>query len=391
MFIILGGLLQAGCSDAGPSENSTSLPDGLLMIVTSTAGGNPDTDGYLLQVDDLEPIPLSPSDTSELRLGPGPHSVQLSGVAPQCTVSPGTTLEVEVQPAGTLHAGFEILCPGALVRITTNTTGLDLDTDYRVVVDQADQGGLAANSTRLTQVAPGRRTIALAGLKQTCKVTGSDSLVEVADGAVVPVEFAVVCTATSGVVAVFLHVTGLDELRDFRVWFDGTGNFDVERGGPSYVSGVASGDHMLYLVGPTNCAVSDKGQKVSVGGGALIRDTVRVDFSSTCVQPSKAVGAVRITAPTRGPILPSTRFTVSYESYGYWDYGGEINLLGQLQPNDTLLVDLPASGPVHYWYHFYLSDLPRNCRTLDSHPYANSGVTITHQDTLDIRFEVLCS
>jgi hypothetical protein len=103
------------------------------------------------------------------------------------------------------------------------------------------------------------------------------------------------------------------------------------------------------------------------------------------------VGTVRITARTTGPILPSTRFKVSYESYGYWDYGGEINLLGQLQPNDTLLVNLPVSGVVHYWYHFYLNDLPTNCRALDSHPYPNSGVTITYQDTLDIRFEVLCS
>jgi hypothetical protein len=267
MLIILSGLLQAGCSDAGPLENSSSLPDGLLMIVTSTAGGNPDTDGYLLQVDDLKPIPLRPTDTSELRLGPGPHSVQLSGVAPQCTVAPGTTLQVEVPPAGTFHADFKILCPGALVRVTTSTDGLDIDNDYRVIVDESDQGGIAPNSIRLTRVAPGRRTIALAGLNQNCKVTGSASLVvEVADGAVVPVEFAVVCTATSGVLAVFLDVTGAYEFGTFRVSLDSTGSYDVEKGGPSYVSGVASGDHMLYLVGPTNCAMSDKGQKVSVGG-----------------------------------------------------------------------------------------------------------------------------
>jgi hypothetical protein len=64
-----------------------------------------------------------------------------------------------------------------------------------------------------------------------------------------------------------------------------------------------------------------------------------------------------------------------------------------LEPNGTLLVDLPVSnsfGGDPYWYRFYLADVPGTCRADDPNP-SQGGFTIAHGDTLEVEFAVRCS
>ena len=62
-------------------------------------------------------------------------------MAEHCSVSPGTALDVAVLSGDTISVAFQVTCSVTGVRITTTTTGLDLDTDgYRVEVDGIERG-----------------------------------------------------------------------------------------------------------------------------------------------------------------------------------------------------------------------------------------------------------
>jgi hypothetical protein len=117
------GVALAACSDgSGPS------PEGTLVVSTVTGGEDPDQDGYVLKVDGQVSLSLDPSGTAEKRLSSGRHTLRLLGVAEQCSVAPGDSLEVEVPPQDTASVGFEVSCPAVatgsgFVRITAVTTG----------------------------------------------------------------------------------------------------------------------------------------------------------------------------------------------------------------------------------------------------------------------------
>jgi hypothetical protein len=148
------GLWLSACGDSGgPSE-------GTLLVATSTAGENPDQDGYQLVVDSGGFFHLAPAGTFELDLSPGRHGLTLLGVEDQCSVAPGAAVEVEVASRATTSVAFEVNCPATGARVNVTTTGLDLDPDgYRVVVDGTDRGFIASGGTLLTRHDPGSTTI----------------------------------------------------------------------------------------------------------------------------------------------------------------------------------------------------------------------------------------
>jgi hypothetical protein len=391
--ILLGavavGLMLAACADG--EEPST---DGTLVVSTSTGGGAPDPDGYWLTVDALDSLPLDPTGIAELALPSGRHSLRLHGVAQHCSVNQETSLEVNVPSRGTVAVAFEVSCPAGAIRVTTTTTGLDPDPDgYRVVIDGADHGSIPANGTRLTGVEPGTRTITLTGLAPLCASEGPDSrAVTVTGPEPVSIEFAIVCTAASGVIGVVVETSGPHTSAFFEVMIDARGAHYVGWGGPHYVADVSGGQHVVSLRPASSCAMENDQREVTIAVGELIRDTVEVSFSVTCAQEPEPSGTVRITAPTTG--TTATPYRVWYEHFDAWGYGGVVNHLGELEPNGTLLVDLPVSntwsGGDPYWYRFYLEDAPSTCRADDPNP-SQGGFTIEDGDTLEVEFTVRCS
>jgi hypothetical protein len=393
------GLLLAACVDG--EEPST---DGTLVVSTSTGGGDPDQDGYWLTVDGRDSLLLAPTGTAELRLPSGGHSLRLHGMAQHCSVVEGASREVDVPSRGAVSVAFEVSCPASAVRITTTTTGLDIDPDgYHVLVDGTDRGSIPSNGTLLTRVDPGSRMIALTGLAPLCTPEGSGSrAVTVPDLEVVPVEFAIVCTATTGAIGVVVEASGPYVNSSFVVVIDGVAAHYVEggvliahyvaAGGRTYVSGVPGGDHVVSLSGPRHCSVETEPRPVTITTGELIRDTVEVSFSVICAQEPS--GNVRVTAPTTGIPPSSTPYRVWYEHYGAWGYGGEAEYLGDLEPNGALVADLAVSsesGADPYWYNFHLVGVPTSCGIDDPHPNALPGFTITHGDTLEVKFTVTCA
>jgi hypothetical protein len=212
-------LALAACSDG----NAPST-DGTVVIFTVTDGDDPDQDGYLIEVDGLDSLPVGPTDTAEKRVSAGRHTFRLLGVAERCSVAPGNSLQLDVAPQTTVSIRFQMQCPS------------------------------------------------------------------------IP----------------------------------------------------------------------------------------------------RPPGIARIIAATTGDAVPAaTRYKVWLEHFGAWDYGGSWLALGDLDPNDTLVVELAASsesGLDPYWYLFHLS-VPDACGFLEPRPASPEvpGFTLAPGDTLDIEFAVTCS
>jgi hypothetical protein len=377
ILLVAVGLTLAACGDSGDPTT-----DGTLVVSTSTGGNDPDPDGYLLTVDGADTLVLDLTGTIEIDLPTGQHSLQLHGVAAQCAVAPATTLEVEVPPQGTTPVGFEINCQFTGARIRTTTTGLDFDPfdGYRVDVDGTDRGILPTSGTTLTRLDPGSRTIALTGLAPNCTIDGPDShTVTIVDTEVTPVEFVVVCTATSGVIGVVVEASGTDVNGSYEAMVDGVRSLFVGLSRPAYLTAVSAGDHVVSLVAPPNCSVEGDPQSVTVTVGGLIRDTVRVAFSVTCVP--RVPGTLRITAHTTGSI-PTAPYSVWICRYDCFGYGS--NFLGELEPNGTLV-----SNPEPGRYGLILRDVPARCRVRSIGQ--SFSFTVTYGATLDIEYRVTCS
>src|SRR3989441_3499841 len=109
----------AACRDATNPRAGADLTSavGSLIVVTSTTGTALDPDGYTVTVDGTQAQAIATNGSVTFDgLVAGPHSVQLSGVADNCTVS-GTNPEIVSVPAGdAARTTFTVTC-GA-VRIT---------------------------------------------------------------------------------------------------------------------------------------------------------------------------------------------------------------------------------------------------------------------------------
>ena len=84
---------------------------GNLTVSTSTTGANLDPNGYTITVDGGSPQAIGiNASVSYLNLTAGNHTVAISGVAANCTVSGGTSRTVSVPSGGTATTTFSVSC-----------------------------------------------------------------------------------------------------------------------------------------------------------------------------------------------------------------------------------------------------------------------------------------
>jgi hypothetical protein len=179
-----------------PVAFQVSCPGTSIRVTVTTSGLDPDQDGYQLTIDGVNALALVPAGTAQVNVAPGRHTLQLLGVAEQCSVSPGTVLELDLARGSTMPVAYEVNCPMTGARITVTTTGPDPDLGgYRLVVDGGDQGTIASNGTVLVRLNPGSRTVSLEGLAADCAIDGPTSqTVTISAGKVSPIEFVVECS-----------------------------------------------------------------------------------------------------------------------------------------------------------------------------------------------------
>jgi hypothetical protein len=138
-ILLLAGWVMLGACNADTANLGEPPADGMLVVSTSTAGGDPDPDGFQLTIDGVGSITLEPTDTAQVIVPAGRHALGLLGVAEQCSVDPGTPLDVDIAPQDTTPVSFAVSCTLAppatsgTVRITASTTGqVSSSTHYAV-------------------------------------------------------------------------------------------------------------------------------------------------------------------------------------------------------------------------------------------------------------------
>jgi hypothetical protein len=197
-----------------------------LTVSGTPAGGST----YSVTLDGKAPgLALTPgTPTSFTRLPPGRHTVELAGVASNCTVADGTAREFEVEAGKQVAIGFALACADATgsLTITTATTGVSPDPNgYVVTLDGTERAPIEINAQlTLERLAPGAHSVGLNGLTPNCAVTGENPQpVTIAQGATATLSFAVSCQTPTGLVWTPMVAEGTSDLHD--VW--GTSATDV--------------------------------------------------------------------------------------------------------------------------------------------------------------------
>ena len=114
-------------------------PAASVHLTTTTTGSSVDPDGYLVSVDDGVSQVIGTNASLDLEgLGPGTHTLTLSGIAGNCHLDGANPRTVEVT-AGSTNVAFDLTCLGAdaLIAFTSNAFGL-----LAVVVVNPDGSGL---------------------------------------------------------------------------------------------------------------------------------------------------------------------------------------------------------------------------------------------------------
>src|SRR5207249_11407970 len=160
--VLLSGV-PSNCSVSGANPRTVSLIAGLvaattfsvsctapppppttgdLTVTTGTSGSNIDADGYTVTVDGgaSQAIGTNGSVTFSGRSAAS-HTVVLSGVASNCSVTGGMSRTVSVPAGGTASTSFSVSCTApppetGNLTVTASTTGSNLDPDgYTATVD----------------------------------------------------------------------------------------------------------------------------------------------------------------------------------------------------------------------------------------------------------------
>src|SRR5690349_5275540 len=351
---------------------------GDLKVTTSTTGSNLDPDGYTVSVDGGAGQPITINNSTGVTftaLTAGSHSVALSGVAANCTVSGGATQTVNITANQTATLAFAVTCAATTggISVTTNTGGSNLDPDgYTVSVDGgAGQPITINNATGITftGLSAGSHTVALSGVAANCTVSGGNSQTATAiAGQTASVAFSVTCSALTGSLTVTTVTSGSNAPSGYTVTVDGGQSKNIAASGNVSYTGLAATSHSVQLNGvPSNCSVSEANpQTVNVPASG----TGQASFTISC---SAVTGSLTVTTATSGSNQPSG-YTVTVD-------GGQSRTIG-------------ASGSVTYTgltatsHSVQLTGVPSNCTVSESNPQT---VSVPANGTGQATFTVTCT
>jgi len=281
------GLLLASLAGCEDGDGITAPPrPGTVQIVTSTAGPEPDPDGYTVQIDTGTTNPIGVAGTfTAPSISPGSHTVRLDGVANNCSVLGPNPQTVVVASGETTTAPFEITCSATVgsIEVVVSTIGSGLDPDgYTVRIDDGDPLviGVMASLTA-PNVTPGSHTVRLDGIAANCTVPGPNpQTASVVVGETTRVAFEVRC-ATTGSILVGVTTTGSGVDADgYLVRVDGNTQQTIGANATLLLEGLTFEAHTLELSGTaSNCHIEGE-NPVTVN---VVPGTVTFAFAVLCV------------------------------------------------------------------------------------------------------------
>jgi hypothetical protein len=376
--ISLALVLVAFQACGGDGGTDIVLPS--LNVSTSTSGPELDPDGYTFTVDGQNPRPIGVQATVTVdRLTDGQHTVELSGVAPNCAVAGENPKAVSITGGATAAATFTITCQAGSggVRVITTTTGAGSDPDgFTLLLDGVDRGPIGANAeTTLNELQEGSHTVGLGGLAANCQAGENPRSMTVVGGEVTEVTFAVVCTVpgpTTGTLEVSVQTTGPNQDPDgYQVSVDGGGSQSIGVNDAITLANVPAAPHSVGLGGlATNCqAAGENPRSVTVTAGGI----AEVTFAVTCTAAPPVTGTLRISVQTTGANQDSDGYQVSVDG-------------GRGQPIGTsATISLANTSAAQHTVR--LQGLASNCAVTGENPI---GAAVPAGGTVTVTFAVAC-
>jgi probable HAF family extracellular repeat protein len=293
------GVILSGLSCGG--DDITQPTTGTLEVTSSTGGDELDPDGYTVQVDAGAPQSIgATSSLSNSNVTAGNHTVELGGIAANCSVAGDNPRTVSITAGQTTTVSFVVTCSSSTgsLQVSSSTSGSSPDPDgYSVTLDGTDRGALGINgSVAIQQLPVGSHMVGLSGIAANCEVAGENPrAVTITAGADATVSFAVACgapPANAGTLVIQTATTGAS--------LDPDGYTFATDNGPSQPIGITNsvtlsnaspGSHSVELSGiASNCTVSGQNPRAAVvppGGQATVQFAV-----SCAAQPSVSYRAV---------------------------------------------------------------------------------------------------
>jgi len=311
---LIAGLVATTSFSVSCTATPPPPTTGDLTVTTATSGasGDLDHDGYTVSVDGNSSKSIGTSGSVTFTgLSGGSHSVALSGVASNCTVSGGNTRTVSVTAGSTTRTDFAISCgptTGSL-SVTTASSGASGDVDpdgYTVTLDGGTSRAVGDNeTTTFSGLAPGSHTVVLSGVAANCSVNGGTSrTVSVTAGNTASTSYAVNCAPTgptTGSLSVATATSGASGDVDpdgYTVTLDGATSRAIGDNETTTFSGLTPGSHTVVLSGvAANCSVNGgTSRTVSVTAG----NTASTSYAVNCAPTGPATGSLSVTTATSG-------------------------------------------------------------------------------------------
>jgi hypothetical protein len=375
LFRMFVASAAVGVLGACKSDGVTAPTEGSIEVTVVTTGMDQDPDGYSLQLDGSgsQAVGLNGSVVFP-NVAAGSHQVMLGGLAANCSVAATNPRAVTVVGGETASVSFAVTCVQILIdlEIVTITTGQDVDADgYTFAIDGGTPASIGVNDSVTVSVAPGSRSVTIAGLANNCVLAGANPRsVTVPTSGSARAEFVVSCTSTKGSLVVTTTTSGVDLDADgYTVSLDGGITQVIGATATVTINNVPAGDRTVTLTGVAdNCTVTAPHPRtVTVPVGS----SVQTDFSIVC---ANITGTVDVVTSTTGTDIDSNGYTVTVQ-------GKSPQFI---DVNDTVSV----SGVVWGDRTVTLTNLDANCTVTGQNPRT---VTVPQRDTVQTVFNVTCA
>ena len=365
----------------GGSE-STGPSTGDMEVTASTSGADLDADGYTVAVDGGAGQPLARNGTLNFSaLSAGNHTVTLSGVASNCTVSGENPATVPVSSGQTAHVVFQIGCaqlPIASITVAPERAGVTVGGTVQLTPTCRDQ---FANELPCPLLAWAANDPTVATVSESGLVTGvGPGSVSVAFAAAGPLGGNVIVyverpgsvTLTVAPQAWTLLVGGSVQLQP--TIRDAGGNSLLGRtplwtsSAPSVVTVTAD------LTAPPSDAPSRAALVRAVAPGSVTITATYGDASGSAALTVEVGGSIQVTATTTGADLDPDGYTVAVDG----DLGQRLDV------NGTVTFSHLSAGD----HTVTLSGVAPNCTVSGQNP---ALVNVTAGVTAQTAFQIACA
>jgi len=369
VFAALFALTTIACSSG--SEPTPDEPGpGQLKVTTVTGGDEIDGDGYNVLLEGSVNAGVGSNASVTIPdLEPGPFTVGLVNVAPNCSVAPPRLRTVTVVADQTTETSFAVTClhTSGLLTLKITATGTDVDhfMNYQIDAGVTLGGGPGFEASFTLPLGP--HTVTMSGVAANCtELNGLTRNFAVTPGGNTLVQFDFVCTPVTGTIKVTTVTTGPSPDPDgYVLSLDGDSpGHHLNLNDSVFFSGLPPGVHTLDISGlEPNCTLSGTPSRQPV---VTAGDTAGEIFSIDCPSTSN----LEITALTQGLTLDPNGYQISL------DGGANRDVVGT---GLTIFGQIPVGS-----YSMVVSGIAPNCSMAEANPrpvtidvIAGPPVTIT--------------